>query len=845
MLSLQFGVSNFGVVITVSAFMFGLGLGSVLGRVLLKRISRPLFVFAVIEIGVAIYALSLPIMAELVNQWLISGSSSVNLGLWHSIEISAALVFLLLPAMAMGLGFPLILAVVRQSDVSLSHLYAANTFGASIGALIPIFLLPLIGWANSLTIIASLGVALGVIFFLISRLKDKNQLGSSSEVLARPQWLDLLCYALIGSAALILQVTWTRLYGMVLLRTEYVLAIILAVFLAGTALGSAVSKWGRRQVWLNIIPIVAALAALVSLLGLSFVSAWAQSAEYSSLFSVLSKQAAMLALVTIVVTFCLGAWLPLLVRAYADSAVAGAWYYGVNALGAGAGALAAGFILMPMMGSELTIIVATLILFLAGMRWCAWRPAWLTLPILGIVVMINPTLRQVDEVLPQAHATSKATLFLHEDAIAMTHVVETEQGQRLLLSDLQRMDASTEPSAVVAQQNQARLPLLLYPDAKSALLLGLGTGISASAALDFDNVEVTAVELSEGAIESARQWFTPLNRDIASKVNIIHDDARRYLMRSKDNYDVIVGDLFHPDMVGRSRLLSVQQFQRAKSRLNEGGIFVQWLALNQFDLAALKIVLNSFQQTFSHSALFVDGFRLAMVGRQGKSIDASELLQAAGEDKSIVSKTGGEGTWTWLARYFGPIQINSERLEDEWRPKIEYHLPRVRYAGEIDLQEIIEWLLAQRPKPGDAAALLAIDASAYQLFERAYLSADAALRSWHAQLQGDNQRSQRFLQFAYRGNPQDQWVSATVADNMLASMSRAPLKADAERASLQRILDIKPDHVPTLDALFQLEQQSGNTELAQQYLDELQQISPLYKPTHRFNNIMQEEVNQL
>lgn len=829
MLGLQFGISNFGVVITVSAFMIGLGAGSMLGRRLQYRVARPLRLLGLIELGIGLYALLLPPIMDQWNTLMASHSAEIGLALWYRYEALAAMVFLLLPATAMGIGFPLVLSAIKATTLTVARVYGVNTLGAALGALLPLALLPAFGWVNSIHISAGVGIVVGLacvaLGSLMPTLAPFN--GPDDHTPQRLPRVDMLAYAVIGAAALILQVAWARLYGMVLLRTEYVVAVLIAVFLAGVGLGSVLAHAAERQRWLNLMPLLSALCALVSLAALAPLSAWAESSLYSSLANVLTKQGGMLALVTFPVTLCLGAWLPLLTKGHADAAAAGASLYGANAVGAGLGALLAGFVLMPWLGSPATVMVAAALLWIAGMRWSGWRASWLGVPLLLLIAIIYPSLPPVSDLLPQTHAASRETLYLHEDAIAITHVVATDDGQRLLLSDLQRMDASTEPTAVIAQQNQARLPLLLLPSAQNILFLGLGTGISASAALDFDT-DITAVELSRGAIESAQTWFTPLNQNVTEAASVIHDDARRYLMRSEARYDVIVGDLFHPDMVGRSRLLSVQQFSRARSRLNEGGIFVQWLALNQFDLEALRIILNSFHQSFPEAVLFVDGFRLAMVGRKGKPVTAEALLMhAASAGARLDRQTGGEGVWTWLGRYFGSLPSGA-LLEDEWRPRIEYHLPRVRYNGSIDLQAIIRWLLQGRPAAQQAAHALRIPAGEGEAFERAYLSADAAMRSWLAQLNGDGERAQRFLQFAYAGNPRDQWVSGTLADHMLAALP-AGRDIDAKRQLLQRILAVKSDHPATLEALWRLESAAGNDTLAADLRARLQQLSPLYR----------------
>ncbi len=134
----------------------------------------------------------------------------------------------------------------------------------------------------------------------------------------------------------------------------------------------------------------------------------------------------------------------------------------------------------------------------------------------------------VHDLLPKIEADSR-NLYLYEDAISLTHVVQQQDGQRVLLSDLQRMDASTDPSAVEIQMDQARLALLLHPAPKSVLFLGLGTGISVAGSSSFPGLIRSAVELSQGAIYAAKYWFAPVNGNILDQVQIQRDDARHYL----------------------------------------------------------------------------------------------------------------------------------------------------------------------------------------------------------------------------------------------------------------------------------------------------------------------------
>ncbi len=828
MLSLQFGVSIFGVVITAAAFMLGLGIGALWGGRISQQRLHPLRLFALIEIMVAVYALLLPFILRFVDGGVTSLAPE-SLTSWYAMQLTAALLLVTLPALLMGIGFPLVLRAVQHTPLSLGWVYGLNTCGAAIGALLPLLLLPTLGWVAGVWLVAMMGVAVAAGAWVLSR---RNSLASvASDDLpgsgAKITSLTLLAYASVGAAALILEVGWTRLFGMLLLRTEYVMAVILAVFLIGIGLGSLLARCLRAAYWFDLLPALAALFSLLSLWLIPVLAAWAEQTGFDSLVGAMFGQGLAIALLTLPVTLLLGAWLPLLSARLGQDKTIGAKLYGANSIGAAAGALLAGFVLIPWLGTATTIVLAALLLFVAGMAWAA-RRSWLALPlVLGLAwpVLQLPAVNQLQ---PQMQADSH-DLMVHEDALAITHVLERGDGQRLLLADLQRMDASSEPLAVISQQNQVRLPLLLHPDPKQVLFLGLGTGISASASLSYPNLERTAVELSQGAIEAAETWFVPANDEVGGKMQIVRDDARRFLQTTTQGFDVIIGDLFHPDLVGRSALLSLQQFQRAKSRLNEGGLFVQWLALNQFDPESLKVVLRTFKQVFPRAVLFVDGFRLALVGGADwrLDIDASFANLARLDKTAQEAATGTEGLWSWLGRYWGPIAVGQGAVQGEWAPVIEYHLPRARYRGEMDLVVLVEWLLVQRPHVSQVQQTLRLGQMQGDAFERAYVATELALRAWVAELNGDVKQGQRLLQLAYQANPKDRWVSGALADRMYTGLQAMVEQGGDARKALETILFIRPDHADALRDLWRLELAEGNVVRANEYRRMLQHYSPL------------------
>ncbi len=561
MLSVQFGVSIFGVVLTVAAFMIGLGLGSLAGVKWAKQCTKPLVLFAMLEIAIALYALLLPNLIHSVSGWLEGIAVQLTLAQWYLLQGAEALCLLVIPAFAMGLGFALVLKAVERTPLSLGKLYGLNTIGGAAGALFPLWSLPVLGWIDSVRIMALLGLAVGGAALVLSRFvrsgDDTNQSIANTRQ-PRPPLIALIMYAGIGAGSIMLEVGWIRLYGMIMLRTEYVLGVILSVFLLGIALGSLLLPRIHKY-WMTVLmPLLAGGGILLGLYLLPATSAWVEQSQFQSFFLALWSQALMLGIFTLPATLALGAWLPLLASRFGNAEASGVWLYGANCLGGGVGAIIACLMFIPLFGSAATVALAGLAITALGLIWVKSRWAWLAFAAMLLLALPLRSMPPVHELLPKIEANSR-DLYLYEDAISLTHVVEQQDGQRVLLSDLQRMDASTEPSAVEIQMDQARLALLLHPAPHSVLFLGLGTGISMAGSLNFPDLQRNAVELSQGSIYAAKNWFAPVNGNIMDQAQIKRDDARHFLSTTQYNYDVIVGDLFHPDLAGMGSLLSVQQ----------------------------------------------------------------------------------------------------------------------------------------------------------------------------------------------------------------------------------------------------------------------------------------------
>ncbi|MDX8398200.1 MAG: fused MFS/spermidine synthase [Mariprofundaceae bacterium] len=826
MLSLFFGVSILGVVVTVAAFMLGLGLGSLLGYRWQGSIKNSLRTFAAIEISVALYALCLPlIMQSIQSLWL----PFEYVSSWQLWQLAVSLVVLSVPAIALGFAFPLMLRVGQSCHLSLAKLYGVNTLGGAMGALLPLLLLPWLGWLLSLQCMAALGMTIGLVMFYLS-LREKNVIKhrlDQAYQAAWPRFGCLLAYAGMGAGALMLEIAWTRAYGMILLRTEYVLAVILAVFLAGIGLGSLLAKYLPRARALAYLPMLIALTALLALYAFPYINVLGRLFVFENLWQALAYQAALIAICTLPTTLALGAWLPLI-----SQKGEGASLYAANSLGACVGALLAGFVLIPYLGTAQTWLLAALLIMVCAYYWVDHVKRMLYLSALIVVFVVLgwavQSLPAASKLLAQ-ELPGAIDLYQHEDAISVTHVVEKQNGQRVLLADLQRMDASSDATSVEVQRNQSRLALFLHSQAEQVLFLGLGTGVTASGALAWPKAQLHAVELSAGAVAAAQTYFEQVNGQISEKVEIHDDDARRFLMRTHQRYDVILGDLFHPDQVGRGALLSVQQFERAKLRLNSQGLFVQWLAMNQFDITSMQVILRSFSHVFPNNAVFIDGYRIGLVGflesDSNQHQSAAKLMKSAPR----LESWGGEGGWTWLGRYWGNISVllagtQSKQLQGEWNPVVEYALPYMRYKG-IGLPNMLAWLIQQRLPFGDGAKFWQVEKQDMQAFKRAWAASSLSLRAQLAALKG-RPESGRLQALAYRANPLDRWASFAVADAMFASLSQGLPKGMNEKQALQKILKVRPDHEAALNALLKSAISQQDTVMAEALTQQLHDLNP-------------------
>jgi spermidine synthase len=207
-------------------------------------------------------------------------------------------------------------------------------------------------------------------------------------------------------------------------------------------------------------------------------------------------------------------------------------------------------------------------------------------------------------------------------------VIERNDGHRVIKVNGGYGLGST--AAYLEQVNQARIPLYLFPETESIFFLGLGTGISAGAALDprFPHVRrVLICELIPEVVDAAKKWIpSEMTGGVFDdpRSTIMIEDGRHLLRASEESFDMINSDLFLPYRRGAGSLYSLEHFRVAASRLNEGGVFVQWLPLYQITEFEFGVIVRTMLEAFGEVSMWRNNFqpgleKVALIGRREPS----------------------------------------------------------------------------------------------------------------------------------------------------------------------------------------------------------------------------------
>lgn len=629
-----FGTSELAVVAVLAAYMGGLAAGAAIAARFVGRLTRPILAYGLLELGIAIGALCVPLLIGIVQSVYLAVAGgldappetiSLTTALFH---LLGAFVVLAPCTVLMGATLPLLARYAVSEDKQVGPrigiLYAVNTFGAIAGTLFAAFVfLPQFGLRHTVYI----GVTGNALVFLAaaalarSVAAERKKADAPAEPEASPaqgpfHWI-LPAMTVSGAVSFLYEVLWTRLLGQVLGGSTAAFASMLSSFLLGIALGSALaSRFAktRRQ---------AAVGFALSQLGIGLL-AWVAfraadllphlARAVGAAPSAPAAGAAAAGVLLLPVTLCIGATFPfgvrLLARDASEAASVSGRVYAWNTVGSIIGAVLAGFVLLPELGLEDTATVGVLTsLSLAALTAWFMAPRHAVLAgaaVIGLVFALVVGLPTPTNLLLHSaisgHRTVGKLHYLGVGRSATVTVIENELGWKLLTNGLPESGVNRAEIPDLAFKETAWLSLLptaARPNTDQMLIIGLG-GANTLAATARSVSAIDVIELEPEVIVANRSIPRATNPLDDPRVSIRLGDARGAMNLSDKRYDAIVSQPSHPWTSGASHLYTREFFELTRSKLNPGGIFVQWIGASFVDVELFGSLMASMTDTFRY-----------------------------------------------------------------------------------------------------------------------------------------------------------------------------------------------------------------------------------------------------
>lgn len=612
MLTAGLGHEVAAILAVVSAFFTGLALGAWSMGGIICRSSRPVYWYAGLEAAIGVWAVILAVSSSWIKPLAFSllGSEPSSLHHW-AMAFLFPLVLLLPATMAMGATLPAmeqIVSRVRNNGCTVGGLYAVNTLGAVGGiCAATLWLAPAMGFTTTQLVLAVINLFCAAAVLLIgvppARRPPSTRVGDRHLSVTR-LYITFFMTGLLGIGY---EVAIIRLLSQSLENTIYSFAAMVSVFLLGTGIGAAVyqffSPYRHYARTLNHLLLALTTICLVNLFWLH---------EIGDLYLLLTDglgrgmgkvfivECGVALAVFLLPTIAMGATFSHLSQAAVHTRKGLGPALGSNTLGASLAAVVFGVLVLPGLGFKYTLLVLSLayILLCPVSPW-RQRALWLIPLVMGIVLSVGPF--PVQEII----SPSGGRIVAHtEGVMASVTVAEDARGHRHLKVNNHFQMGGT--SSVFSDFRQGHIPLLLHPNPKKGLFLGLGTGATFATAAHHPGLEATAVELVP-EVAAVLPLFSRVNGDLLRepRLSVEIADARRYVRTTGQRYDVIVADLFHPARDGAGFLYTVEHFEAIAGRLADGGIFCQWLPVYQLDLATIRIILRTFLHVFPEGSAYL------------------------------------------------------------------------------------------------------------------------------------------------------------------------------------------------------------------------------------------------
>jgi len=536
-----------------------------------------------------------------------------------------------------------------------------------------------------------------------------------------------------GMFGLALEVIWTRILLLVFGSTVYAFSVMLATFLAGIALGAAATRRFASRVnqpasWIALIPLLLAITAgvaahMVDLLPSVFASTLIQL-NLSWRGDILGR-ALVSAIVLLPTSLLLGAMFPLVIRVGpSEPGPLARWtgtIYACNTTGAILGSVAAGFLLVPVLGTLNSLRALSVALGLVGLV-LAWRTdlrrqaAALAIAAGVLLAALQPwdvaTMFQLRGLQSRRSLEAegiKSVVYHAEGKISTVTVMEAPDIALKILRVDGKIEMTTKQVDVRLGKLLAHLPMLLHPAPESVFNLGLGAGLTVGALATHGPRVIDVAELEPHMVEAAR-FFEKENHGIVDheRLRILFQDGRNHLLMTRRTYDVLASDPLEPVVGPAASLFTREHFEIARSRLAPGGLMSQWIPLYELGPQEFTSILKAFDAVFEHVTLFLTGGDSILIGSEEPlNLDVERIAQrmeipAVRDDLISIGFHSAERLLGSFVTVIGPEHTLAmdvpENTDDH--PYLEFAAPKLQRADtwSTNLRRFLTW--KKSPPPG-------------------------------------------------------------------------------------------------------------------------------------------------
>ena len=738
-LGLIFGHTVYAIATVLAVFMAGLAAGSAWLASWRQDHPRPTLLYAWIELGVAATgALSLIGLVGVRYLYLaahpVIGTAAPFLLL---LRFLGAAIVLFIPTFLMGGTLPILIrGFTRENElgVRISRLYWVNTLGAVTGTLLAGFvLLPALGLRLTIAGAVLLNVLAGLIALRLSSAPSEAQgtlplpgdaTHAAGETSPFPSFNFLLiAFAVVGASAIAYEVAWTRLLATTLGSSTYAFTLMLATFLAGIVIGSFLfERWFSRtgrSVSLETFSRTQTYTALAALLFLTIFQRLPAiippilRATHESFAGLILAQFLISALAMLPAAIIFGFNFPAVVLLFTGGAHSQTGYsavvgraYAANTFGAIVGAIVTGFWLVPALGSYRVVgLIAAANLLLALALELFSRPRRVNSLVLNAAVLAlvmfagfssvfyNRALASFSTVLyfqthngrltPAENAATVDLPFVADGLNASIAVNRTDNYFGLTTNG--KVDASTADTPT--QLLLGHLGAVVDHAPQRVLVVGFGAGMTASAVARYPEVQqIDCVEIEPAVIQAA-PYLEKLNRGVLRdpRLHIYLEDARNFLLTSRQQYDLIISQPSNPWIAGIATLFTDEYYAAVRAHLTQGGRFIQWMEGYSLAPSDLRMIFATLSRHFPETTLWqISSGDLIALNRTSTSPLKFDRMRALWnipglrEDYEKLELRHPEGIVTYYALNDQAVRriASGSVLNTDDRTLLEYRAPR-------------------------------------------------------------------------------------------------------------------------------------------------------------------------